>query len=195
MGAYPFVRPDAHSEVWQPRRPVDVPGEEANTAGTVAEGRRSTAHGHPAATLQTMNTRVVRLVDIREQPLDVPEVLTALGDDAAGGHTLFVGTVRNHDNDKDVTGLDYSAHPTAMARLQEVCEEVAEEFDLIALAAVHRVGSLAIGDAAVVVGCAAAHRGEAFDASRALIDRLKARVPIWKHQTMTDGTEEWVGTP
>jgi len=141
------------------------------------------------------STTAVRLVDIREVPLQVTEVLSALGDAAAGGHTLFVGTVRNHDDDKDVAGLDYSAHPTAMDRLTEVCEEVAAEFDLIALAAVHRVGTLAIGDAAVIVGTASAHRGTSFDASRALIDRLKERVPIWKHQTMTDGTEEWVGTP
>jgi len=60
---------------------------------------------------------------------------------------------------------------------------------------VHRVGSLAIGDAAVVVATAAAHRGEAFDAARALIDELKATVPIWKHQLFSDGTDEWVGTP
>ena len=66
---------------------------------------------------------------------------------------------------------------------------------MLALAAVHRVGRLVIGDAAVVVATAAAHRGEAFDASRALIDELKATVPIWKHQTFEDGTDEWVGTP
>jgi molybdopterin synthase catalytic subunit len=66
---------------------------------------------------------------------------------------------------------------------------------VLALAAVHRVGALAIGDAAVVVATATAHRGEAFDATRALIDELKATVPIWKHQLFADGTDEWVGTP
>ena len=66
---------------------------------------------------------------------------------------------------------------------------------MLAVAAVHRVGRLAIGDAAVVVATAAVHRGEAFEASRALIDELKATVPIWKHQLFTDGTDEWVGTP
>jgi molybdopterin synthase catalytic subunit len=60
---------------------------------------------------------------------------------------------------------------------------------------VHRVGRLAIGDAAVIVATAAAHRGEAFEASRALIDDLKSTVPIWKHQRFTDGSDEWVGTP
>ncbi len=138
---------------------------------------------------------VVRLVDIREAPLDVTEVLASLDDAAAGGLTLFVGTVRDHDENKAVTGLEYSAHPTALTQMQAVAEEVAKEYDVLAVAVVHRVGKLAIGEAAVVVATAAAHRGEAFDASRALIDRLKQTVPIWKHQLFADGTDEWVGTP
>lgn len=137
----------------------------------------------------------VRLVDIRETPLDVAEVLAAVDDAASGGVTIFVGRVRDHDAGKGVTGLDYSAHPTALDRLREVCSAVAEEYDVPAVAAVHRVGSLAIGDAAVIVAAATGHRGLAFEASRALIDRLKAEVPIWKHQVFTDGSEEWVGTP
>jgi molybdopterin synthase catalytic subunit len=138
---------------------------------------------------------VVRLVDIRETPLRVEEVLEELADVSAGGLTLFVGTVRDHDGGKEVGGLDYSAHPTALERLREVCEQVAEEYDVRAVAAVHRVGSLGLGDAAVIVATAADHRGQAFDASRALIDRLKATVPIWKHQVFADGSDEWVGTP
>ncbi len=138
---------------------------------------------------------VVRLVDIRDTPLDVAEVLDALADRSAGGVDVFVGTVRDHDHEQGVTGLEYSAHPTAMDRLLEVAERVAAKYDVLALAAVHRVGRLEIGDAAVVVATAAAHRGEAFEASRALIDDLKATVPIWKHQLFTDGTDEWVGTP
>lgn len=138
---------------------------------------------------------VVRLVDIRESTLSVDEVIDAVSDAAAGGVTLFVGNVRDHDENKSVTGLEYSAHPTALAQLADVAEEVAREYDVLAVAAVHRVGRLGIGDAAVVVATAAAHRGEAFEASRALIDRLKQRVPIWKHQLFADGTDEWVGTP
>jgi molybdopterin synthase catalytic subunit len=137
----------------------------------------------------------LRLVDIRETPLDVDEVLAAVDDAAAGGVTLFVGKVRDHDGGRDVTGLDYTAHPTALDRLTEVCRAVAGKYDVHAIAAVHRIGTLAIGDAAVVIATSAAHRGVAFDASRELIDTLKATVPIWKHQTFTDGTEEWVGTP
>ncbi len=137
----------------------------------------------------------VRLVDIRDTPLDVTEVIDALDDEGAGGLTLFVGRVRDHDSGKGVTALDYSAHPTALARLEDVCRRVSAEHDVRGVAAVHRVGELQIGDLAVVVATTAAHRGDAFDASRALIDTLKAEVPIWKHQVFADRTEEWVGTP
>ena len=140
-------------------------------------------------------TSAVRLVDLRETPLDVAVVVAALDDDASGGLTLFVGRVRDHDGGKGVTGLDYSAHPTALAKLAEVCERVAAEHRVHGVAAVHRVGTLAIGDIAVVVATTSSHRGEAFTASRALIDTLKAEVPIWKHQRFGDGTEEWVGSP
>ena len=142
-----------------------------------------------------MTGSAVRLAELRETPLDVAEVVAALDDATSGGLTLFVGRVRDHDHGQGVTGLDYSAHPSAADRLREVCERVAADFDVQAVAAVHRVGTLAIGDLAVVVATTAAHRGEAFDASRALIDTLKAEVPIWKHQRFTDGTEEWVGSP
>jgi molybdopterin synthase catalytic subunit len=138
---------------------------------------------------------VVRLVELRETALDVAEVVSAVSDPAAGGIDVFVGAVRDNDRDQGVTGLEYSAHPTAAARLQQVCDQVAGRYDVVALAAVHRVGDLAIGDAAVVVAASAAHRGTAFEACRALIDDLKATVPIWKHQLFTDGSDEWVGTP
>jgi molybdopterin synthase catalytic subunit len=137
----------------------------------------------------------IRLVDLRETPLVVGEVVDALGDDASGGLTLFVGRVRDHDGGKGVTGLDYSAHPSALGKLHEVCEQVASAYEVHGVAAVHRVGTLAIGDVAVVVATTSAHRGTSFDASRELIDTLKAQVPIWKHQRFSDGSEEWVGSP
>ncbi len=138
---------------------------------------------------------VVRLLDLRESPLDPAEVLAAVEDPAAGGLNLFVGTVRDHDGGESVDHLDYSAHPSALDRMREVAEGVAEEFEVIALAAVHRTGHLRIGDIAVVVAVSAAHRGQAYDASRALIDRLKATIPVWKHQVFADGREEWVNSP
>ena len=134
-------------------------------------------------------------MDIRATPLDVAEVLAAVADVAAGGLSVFVGSVRDHDDDRAVSGLEYAAHPSALDRLREVVDAVAVKHDVLAVAAVHRVGVLALGEPAVVVAAAAAHRGDAFEASRALIDDLKATVPIWKHQRFTDGTDEWVGTP
>ncbi|QHA06716.1 molybdenum cofactor biosynthesis protein MoaE [Streptomyces broussonetiae] len=135
----------------------------------------------------------IKLIAVRETALSVDEVLRAVGDEAAGGIALFVGTVRNHDAGADVDALGYSCHPSAEAEMRRIAEKVAAQYPVRALAAVHRVGDLAVGDIAVVVGVACPHRGEAFDACRKLIDDLKREVPIWKHQKFSDGTEEWVG--
>jgi molybdopterin synthase catalytic subunit len=137
----------------------------------------------------------VRLVAVRDEPLSVDEVVAAVRDRGAGGLVVFVGTVRASDGGRDVERLDYEAHPSAQARMHEIATSVAERFPAVAVAATHRVGRLEIGDVAVVVAAACPHRGEAFEAARALIDDLKATVPIWKHQIFTDGSEEWVGTP
>jgi molybdopterin synthase catalytic subunit len=158
-------------------------------------GAPASASSSTASPSSSTASSAVRLVALRETPLEVDEVLDALDDDASGGLTLFVGRVRDHDHGKGVRGLDYSAHPTALAELRRVCDEIAAEHPGVALAAVHRTGVLAIGDAAVIVAASSAHRGLAFDASRALIDRLKDQVPIWKHQVFADGSEEWVGSP
>jgi molybdopterin synthase catalytic subunit len=137
----------------------------------------------------------IRLVAVRDNALSVDEVRNAIADPAAGGEVLFIGAVRDHDAEKGVIGLAYSAHPSAEAELRKVVEEIASKFpDVIGIAAVHRIGDLAIGDLAVVVGVSCAHRAEAFHACHALIDELKATVPIWKHQRFTDGTDEWVGS-
>ncbi|MFW6693814.1 molybdenum cofactor biosynthesis protein MoaE [Streptomyces sp. MAR4 CNX-425] len=141
----------------------------------------------------------VRLVAVRGTPLSVDEVFAAVGDPAAGGTALFVGTVRDHDRREaservdGVTALGYSSHPTAEAEMRRIAEKVAADYPVRALAAVHRVGELAVGDLAVVVAVSCPHRAEAFDACRRLVDTLKRDVPIWKHQKFTDGTEEWVG--
>ncbi len=145
--------------------------------------------------MSSSSESAVRLLDLREVPLDHAEVLAAVDDPAAGGVNLFVGVVRDHDHGEQVDHLDYTAHPSALERLREVAESVAADFEVIALAAVHRTGRLEIGDTAVLVAASAAHRGQAYDASRALIDRLKASVPVWKHQVFGDGREEWVNTP
>jgi molybdopterin synthase catalytic subunit len=137
----------------------------------------------------------VRLIDVRESELSLDEVRAAVADPAAGGIALFAGAVRDSDHDRAVSGLSYSAHPSAEAELRRVAEVIAGKYPIIGIAAVHRVGDLAIGDLAVVLAVSCPHRAEAFDACRDLIDILKASVPIWKHQRFGDGTAEWVGTP
>jgi molybdopterin synthase catalytic subunit len=136
---------------------------------------------------------VIRLSGIRDTPLSVDEVLSAVRDRGSGGTAVFVGTVRDEDQERPVTRLSYSAHPSAEQELRKVMEKVAGDYPVHALAAVHRVGDLEIGDLAVVVAAACPHRGEAFEACRRLIDDLKAQVPIWKHQVFADGDAEWVG--
>lgn len=139
---------------------------------------------------------IVRLIAIRDTELSVDEVRAAVAGPGAGAIALFVGAVRNTDHDQGVRGLSYSAHPSAEAELRRVAEMIAEKFsNVLGIAAVHRVGDLAVGDLAVVTAVACPHRSEAFDACRELIDVLKASVPIWKHQRFADGTSEWVGTP
>lgn len=135
---------------------------------------------------------VVRLIDIRDAALSLDELYAAVGDDRAGGIALFIGTVRNHDEGKDVEALSYSSHPTAVAQLRAVAERIAAETDVVALAAVHRVGDLAIGDIAVIVAASAEHRAQAIEACHRLIDELKTDVPVWKHQRFHGGDAVWV---
>jgi molybdopterin synthase catalytic subunit len=136
----------------------------------------------------------IRLIAIRDTGLSVDEVRAAVADPAAGGEVLFIGTVRDNDADRGVTALSYTAHPSAEAELRRVADAIAAKYDVIGIAAVHRVGDLAVGDLAVVVGVSCAHRAEAFHACHAMIDELKASVPIWKHQRFADGSAEWVGS-
>jgi molybdopterin synthase catalytic subunit len=126
------------------------------------------------------------------EPLSVEACLGAVADEKAGGIGVFVGVVRSDDHGKGVTALSYEAHPTAGRIIAEVCARAASD-DVIAVAAEHRTGDLAIGEVAVVVAVSAVHRGEAIEATHRLIDAIKAEVPIWKHQHFADGSTEWVG--
>jgi molybdopterin synthase catalytic subunit len=136
---------------------------------------------------------VVRLAEVRSTELSVDEVIAAVRGDTVGGIVIFIGTVRDHDHSRAVTSLDYSAHPTAAEQLVRVVTEVGVDAPGVALAAVHRVGELEVGDIAVIVAAGCAHRDEAFRVGRVLIDRIKAEVPLWKRQQFTDGDQEWVG--
>jgi molybdopterin synthase catalytic subunit len=135
----------------------------------------------------------VRLAEIRSAPLSVDEVIAAVSGDSVGGVVVFLGTVRNNDHDRGVTSLDYTAHTSAADHLLRVVTEVAATAPGVSLAALHRVGELAVGDIAVIVGAGCPHRDEAFRIGRLLIDRIKAEVPLWKHQRFSDGEPEWVG--
>jgi molybdopterin synthase catalytic subunit len=141
-----------------------------------------------------MSSRV-KLAEISERPLSVDRLLGLVSDRATGGIAIFVGVVREQDSGEEVTSLDYTQHPTAATALRASAERVAVAHDVRAIAVEHRVGHLEVGDLAVVVAAGAVHRGPALAAARALIDDLKATVPIWKEQHLTSGEVTWVGLP
>ncbi|WP_028479836.1 molybdenum cofactor biosynthesis protein MoaE [Nocardia sp. CNY236] len=139
----------------------------------------------------TTTDTMVRLARITDQPLDATEVEQAVTDPTCGATVVFTGTVRNHDGGQAVSALEYSAHPHAERFLLTLCAELAAAHN-VPVAAVHRIGALGIGDRAVVVAVAAAHRDAAFAACSQLVDRIKHEVPIWKRQLFADGLSEWV---
>jgi molybdopterin synthase catalytic subunit len=136
---------------------------------------------------------IVALARVQDGPLSVDEVLAAVRHDRAGAVALFVGQVRDHDGGRDVVALDYSAHPSADCVAETIARGYAARPGIERLALVHRVGSLVVGDLAIVAAVSAAHRGEAFQVCADLVEEVKARLPIWKHQQFADGTQEWVG--
>jgi molybdopterin synthase catalytic subunit len=135
---------------------------------------------------------VIRLAEVTDRPLDVSAMESLSADDRAGAVVTFSGTVRDHDHGRAVATLTYEGHPSAEDVLRSVAEQVAADFDIVSLAVAHRVGALAVGDAALVAVVTAAHRGDAFRACSALVDLTKERLPVWKHQVFADGTDEWV---
>lgn len=134
----------------------------------------------------------VRLADVTEASIDVERLRTAVRSHSAGAVVEFYGEVRDHDHGHDVASLTYEAHPSAQRVLAEVAAQVAGRSDVLAVAVVHRVGPVGIGEAALVAVVSAVHRDGAFTACRELVDETKARLPIWKHQVFADGSDEWV---
>ncbi|CAJ1496627.1 molybdenum cofactor biosynthesis protein MoaE [[Mycobacterium] burgundiense] len=136
---------------------------------------------------------VVLRAALTEEPILLVEHELLVADPAAGAVVGFAGVVRNHDGGRQVLRLEYSAHPLAQQTMAEVLAEVAAQADGVrAIAASHRVGALALGDAALVAAVAADHRRAAFEVCAQLVDAIKERLPVWKHQFFADGTEEWV---
>lgn len=136
----------------------------------------------------------VRLAQISAAPLDLDAHLRAVQDPEAGAVTTFVGRVRDHDPDASapVVALEYSAHPDAEPALRRIAEAAAGTGSAL-VAVSHRVGRLEVGDAAVVIAVAAAHRAEAFEVCRAVIETIKTGLPVWKRQVEADGTATWLG--
>ena len=132
------------------------------------------------------------MFEISHQPIDLNRVIDAVTAAECGGISVFLGTVRNHSGGKPVSKLEYQAYEEmAVPELKQLAKEVMAECGCHKLAVIHRVGTLEIGDVAVVVAASAAHRKEAFSGCRTMIDRLKERVPIWKKEFGEDGAT-WI---
>lgn len=130
---------------------------------------------------------------VLDEPLSLDRVVAAVRSAAAGGLVTFTGMVRDHSHGAQIERLEYEAYrPMAERVMARLCDEIEAELPGTALAVEHRVGVLGIGELAVVIAAAAPHRAEAFAACRALIDRLKEQVPIWKKEVGEAG-QEWVG--
>ena len=136
-----------------------------------------------------MSIRVLVSTD----PIDTAAILREVESPAHGASILFVGTVREVNDGRPVDGIEYTAY-AAMAgkEMAAIATEAREKFSGSFVVIVHRLGELAIGDASVAIATANAHRDAAYQASRYVIEQLKARVPIWKREHYTDGTREWI---
>jgi molybdopterin synthase catalytic subunit len=134
-------------------------------------------------------------VRVTEDPVELAEHEALVAHAAAGAVVGFAGVIRNHDVGRDVIRLEYTAHPSAENALAEIASEIAKDCAGVrAIAVSHRIGVLQIGDAALVAAVAADHRRAAFDTCARLVDTVKARLPVWKHQFFADGSDEWVGS-
>ncbi|WP_439693805.1 molybdenum cofactor biosynthesis protein MoaE [Curtobacterium sp. SP.BCo] len=154
------------------------------TGGDVGADRVVTSEG-------TAVDRVL-LADVVDRGITVDEVSVAVQTEQDGAVVTFAGVVRDHDGGKGVTALEYERHPSAGDVIAEVARTIAEDHPEVRIAVLHRVGPLGVGDVALAAAVASPHRAEAFAACGALVDLVKERVPIWKHQRFTDGSDEWV---
>ncbi len=130
---------------------------------------------------------------IVDRPLDPGALLGEVSDPAHGAVVLFVGTVRDTNAGRAVTGIEYTAYRAMAEReLADIVRETEERFAGARVAAEHRLGTLGLGEASVAIAAAHGHRAAAYDASRYVIEEIKRRLPIWKREHYTDGTREWV---
>ena len=128
-----------------------------------------------------------------DHPLDPAALLAEVSSTESGASTLFVGTVRRVNDGKDVTGIDYSAYgPMAESELATIASEAAARFGTSRIAVEHRLGTLTLGEASIIIAVSHARRAAAMDAQRFLIEEIKKRVPVWKREHYADGSREWV---
>jgi len=133
---------------------------------------------------------------ITDGSLDAPGPFEDLSDGSDGAVLIFQGRVRETNEGRAVTGLGYQAYgEMAEKELRAICEEAATRFEVGAITAAHRIGELEPGEASVVIGVAAPHRAACYEASRFVIEEIKARLPIWKRERYADGDASWVGAP
>jgi len=131
-------------------------------------------------------------ISIKMQPLNEAENISFVQDDQAGGIDVFIGTVRDRTEDKNVTHLEFESYEAmAVSELRKIIERASEKWSLLKISVHHRLGKVEIGEAAVVIAVSAAHRDAAFNGCRFIIDELKKTVPIWKKEVFEDG-EIWV---
>ncbi|WP_328448256.1 molybdenum cofactor biosynthesis protein MoaE [Amycolatopsis sp. NBC_00438] len=150
---------------------------------------------HPRVAPAGPAVRVAR-AQVTSEPVSVEEHARLVEDDAAGAVVTFAGVVRDHDGGKGVRDLTYEGHPSASQVIADVVADLSARWTGVrAVAVSHRIGALTIGDVALAIAVAAEHRGQAFTACAELVDEVKARLPVWKHQHFTDGTDEWVNSP
>ena len=114
--------------------------------------------------------------------------------DSAGAIATFSGNVRNHDKERQVTKLTYEVHPSAQNVLENITKEVSANYEIEHVAIAHRFGEIPIGDCAFAVAVSSAHRAAAFACCQELVERVKAELPIWKHQLFANGDSEWVNS-
>jgi molybdopterin synthase catalytic subunit len=141
-----------------------------------------------------LSGQVVR-AEISAEPLDAAAHERLVAQTSAGAVVTFCGAVRDHDGDRPVVSLEYVGHPSGAETIRAVAGRVAEMPGVLAVAVSHRVGTLAIGDTALIAVVSSAHREAAFGACARLVDELKRELPIWKRQVFGDGTDEWVNCP
>lgn len=134
----------------------------------------------------------IHLAEVTTERLDAEAIKAMVSDRTTGAVVLFSGDVRDHDHGREVVSLTYESHPTAASVMRAVIESAAHTLDVTHIAAAHRVGSIPIGEAALVVAVGSSHRGDAFGACRHIVDQIKLELPVWKHQHFADGTDEWV---